>query len=399
MITDNLNFLVVDDDALLRQVTKNVLRSFSAANIHEAADGAKALDIIKQKEEHPVDIILCDLNMPEMDGMEFMRHLGEERCDVSVIIVSAQDDALLGAVAKMAAAYGLRLLGAAQKPIQHEHLEALIVKHKSLPPKKAARPARPVFSLDEILQGITEKQFEPFFQPKVAFETGAITGAEALARWRHPQHGVVTPYAFIETLERNGNILGLTLIILEKAAVACKTLHDKGHMIPISVNLSLDLLGDPALSEKITQVVKSAGIKPQDIILEITETAAMTDIAHSLENLARLKMHGFHLSVDDYGTGFSNMQQIMRVAFSELKIDQSFVKDCANNNDLCVMLQSNIDMAHKLKMACIAEGVETKEDWDTLKNMGCDMAQGYFIAKPMSLSSFVDFCSHYKDKA
>jgi EAL domain-containing protein (putative c-di-GMP-specific phosphodiesterase class I) len=119
----------------------------------------------------------------------------------------------------------------------------------------------------------------------------------------------------------------------------------------------------------------------------------MTDVAQSLENLARLRMHGFGLSIDDYGTGFSNMQQMTRIAFSELKIDQSFVRGCTDNKDLCVVVRSSIEMAHRLKIKCIAEGVETQEDWDALKGMKCDAAQGYFIAKPMSLASLLAFCS------
>jgi len=393
MVASNLNFLVVDDDALLRQTAKNVLRSFNAENIHEAADGLQALDILKKKETHPVDIILCDLNMPEMDGMEFLRHLGEAHSDISIVIVSAHDDDLLGAVASMAAAYGVRFLGSAQKPVTPDRLQSFITQHKGLPPPKASRPAATqLFTVDEILHGIAQNQFEPFFQPKVSFDTGKIKGAEALARWRHPQQGLVAPYAFIDALEKSGNILSLTLSILEKAAAASRQLHDAGYPLPIAVNLSLDLLGNPALADKITQTVKNAAARPQDIVLEITESVAMIDVAHSLENLARLKMHGFSLSIDDYGTGFSNMQQITRVAFSELKIDQTFVKNCTENDQLCVMLRSSIEMAHKLKMECTAEGVETKQDWDTLKAMNCDTAQGYFIAKPMDLASFFEFC-------
>ncbi|WP_297463451.1 EAL domain-containing protein, partial [Ferrovum sp.] len=128
------------------------------------------------------------------------------------------------------------------------------------------------------------------------------------------------------------------------------------------------------------------------IVLEITESAAMTDAAHALENLARLCMKGFILSIDDYGTGYSSMQQLTRIPFGELKIDQSFVKDFSANQTLRIAVESSIDMAHKLKIKCVAEGVETQQDWDMLKNMGCDTAQGYFIAKPMDLAAFIEFC-------
>jgi len=394
MSASNLNFLVLDDDQLLRFMMKKMLRSFSAAKVLEASNGTEALEILRVPETKPVDIILCDLNMPGMDGMEFIRHLGEAHSTASVIIISSHDDTLIAAVRKMALAYHVNLLGTLQKPVTRTQLEALILQQKSALPRKAAyASATPNFTLEDILQGIERKEFEPFYQPKVSFKTGLINGAEALARWIHPQYSVIAPYAFIELLEKSGNIDELTFLILEKAAIACQALHDNGHIISVSVNLSSKSLNNPALAEKITQAVRNAGVDPKYIMLEITESATMTDVAQSLENLARLKMHGFGLSIDDYGTGFSNMQQMTRIAFSELKIDQSFVKGCADNKNLCVVVRSSIEMAHKLKIECTAEGVETREDWDTLKGMECDTAQGYFIAKPMSLASLLAFCA------
>jgi EAL domain-containing protein (putative c-di-GMP-specific phosphodiesterase class I) len=127
----------------------------------------------------------------------------------------------------------------------------------------------------------------------------------------------------------------------------------------------------------------------------VTETAAMTDVAHALENLARLRMRGFGLAIDDYGTGYSSMQQISRIAFSELKIDQTFVRGFADNEALRIMVQSSIDLAHKLRIKCTAEGVETEREWSALKTMRCDLAQGYFFAKPMNLSSLFGFCESF----
>ncbi|ABM03882.1 regulatory protein for cyclic-di-GMP, EAL domain protein [Psychromonas ingrahamii 37] len=243
--------------------------------------------------------------------------------------------------------------------------------------------------------GVRAKQFEPFFQPKVDFKTGRIIGAEALARWLHSEHGVITPYAFIHLLEQSSEIDELTFLMLEKATVACHLLQDQGYGMTISVNLSLTSLSDITLAKRITQVVRDAGVDPTKIILEITESAAMTEVAPALENLARLRMHGFGLSIDDYGTGYASMQQLTRIAFNELKIDQSFVKDVATNQSLRIIVESSINMARKLLVNSTAEGVETQEDWDTMKSIGCDTAQGYFIAKPMNLNAFIEFCAEY----
>jgi len=395
MSVSELGFLVVEDDEFQRQLTVGMLRTLGATRISEAVDGIRALEILRATDLHSVDIVLCDLNMPEMDGMEFLRHLGNSRSNISAIIISALDGALIASVKKMARAYGLTLLGAVEKPVTPARLEVMISLHQQARPKqKKEFSPGPKFTLDEILQGIRNKQFEPFFQPKVDIGSDQMTGAEALARWIHPQHGVVAPFAFIKLLEESGNIDELTFLMLEKAAEACRLLHNKGHQISVSVNLSLVSLTDTALADKITRIVRNAGIEPRFMILEITETAAMTEIAPALENLARLRMRGFGLSIDDYGTGYSSMQQITRIAFTELKIDRSFVKDLADSKALRVVVNSSIEMAAKLRITSTAEGVETKEDWDTLKIMGCDTAQGYFIAKPMNLSSLVDYCEN-----
>jgi EAL domain-containing protein (putative c-di-GMP-specific phosphodiesterase class I) len=240
---------------------------------------------------------------------------------------------------------------------------------------------------------LREKQFEPFFQPKVDLANGRVLGAEALARWRHPDHGVIPPYAFIAPLEQSGEIDVLTLLMLEKAARACATWRERGLELTVSVNLSLVSLSDTTIAERITAIVRAGGLDPLHMILEVTETAAMTEIAPALENLTRLRMHGFGLSVDDYGTGFSSLRQLTRVPFTELKIDQSFVKNCSTNPSSLAIVESSVQMARRLNLKSVGEGVETQAEWDALKAIGCDMAQGYFIAKPMQQSLFQEFCN------
>lgn len=394
MKEDDPNFLVVEDDDFQRQTLVEMLHSLGSKSVLQAGDGRQALAILQTEQPHPIDIVLCDLEMPGMDGMEFFRHMGNAHADISIIIISALDGALITSVEKMVRAYGLRLLGAVEKPITLARLDELIRRHGSVQTKtKHPAALTPDFTLDKIMDGMLKNQFEPFFQPKVDVQTGRITGAEALARWIHPVHGVITPHAFINQLEQNGKINDLTFIILEKAAASCRQLHAHGYPLSVSVNISRTSLTDITLANRITQVIRDAQIDPHYVILEVTETATTTEVAYALENLARLRMYGFGLSIDDYGTGYSSMQQIARIAFSELKIDQSFVKDFSENGPLRIIVQSSIDMAHKLRIKCIAEGVETEQDLNALKIMGCDTAQGYFIARPMNLSSLIDFCA------
>ncbi len=345
-----LDLLVVEDDDFQRRLIVNMLRAMGAKSAGEAGNGRQALELMSGKNQQQFDIVVCDLNMPEMDGLEFLRLLGEKQHRASIVIISALGGKLLTSAGKMVKMYGMKLLGVIEKPVMREQLRFLLAKHDRSENKWSQAADAASFTLEEILQGIRAKQFEPFFQPKVDFQTGRIVGAEALARWIHPQQGVVSPYAFIPLLEQSGNIDELTFLMLEKAAISCRSFHDKGHILTFSVNLSLVTLGDTALSDRITQMVRNVGLDPCYLMLEITESAAMTDVAHSLENLARLSMNGFGLSIDDYGTGYSSMQQLTRIPFSELKIDQSFVKDFADNEALRIVVESSIDMAHKLKV-------------------------------------------------
>jgi EAL domain-containing protein (putative c-di-GMP-specific phosphodiesterase class I) len=187
----------------------------------------------------------------------------------------------------------------------------------------------------------------------------------------------------------------LTFLMLEKAAKVCRQFRDNGKTMTLSVNLSLSSLSDITLADRITQTVRDAGVDPHHIILEVTESAAMTNVAEALENLARLRMRGFGLSIDDYGTGFSSIQQLTRVPFTELKIDQTFVTHCNGDRALRVILESSIDMARKLRVRSVAEGVEERTEWELLKELNCDVAQGYFIAKPMNCEDFLDFTERY----
>lgn len=396
-LADGLVTLVVEDHDFQRRTIVRMLRSLGVAEVLEAGDGTQALALIYESARAPVDVVVCDLDMPGMDGIELLRHLGQERIPVSVIISSGKERALLNSVQKMARAYGVRLLGVIEKPVTRVGLEELIAQHQGPTAGAAHSSARdPSFSLDQILDGMQCKQFEPFFQPKVALDTGRIAGAEALARWRHPEHGLVGPHAFIALLEQSEKLDELTFQILEKAADACRSWIERGLELTVSVNLSLVSLIDTTMADRITQAVRSVGLDPRHMILEITETTAMTEVAPVLENLTRLRMRGFGLSVDDYGTGFSSLQQLTRVPFTELKIDQGFVAGCAANDSLRAIVESSVQMAQRLGITSVAEGVETQADWDALKDAACELAQGHLIAKPMAGSSFIEFCTTHK---
>lgn len=395
-----LNILVVEDDRFQRTIVVEMLRALGLQSIIEVANGQEALDILRQPASQKIDLIFSDLRMPGMDGMEFLRHLSEEAHNIEIVILSAMDKKLLSVVNKLSSLYQIQLLGALEKPITLQKLKDILAKSgKAQAVTTPAHTAKTFnFSVEEILEGIQQKQFKPFLQPKVDLKTGKIVGAEALARWLHPTHGVIAPYAFIPVLEQAEQIDTLTFLILEESALACRALLEQNHVIHIAVNLSLVSLSQPHIADKITDIVTACDIDTKYITLEITESAAMTDAPIALENLARLYMNGFTLSIDDYGTGYSNLQQLTRIAFGELKIDQSFVQGVTNNEATMIVVASNIDMAHKLNIKSVAEGVETEQDWEKLMELQCDIGQGYYIAKPMSVEEFFGYAEKYRSQ-
>ncbi|HJV81916.1 EAL domain-containing response regulator [Noviherbaspirillum sp.] len=379
----DLRFLIAEDDEFQRHWLNVMLRKLGAHHIAEAENGRVALAMLQDRHAS-VDISFVDLNMPDMDGIELVRHLANSDSQTAIVLTSALGSALLFSVETMSKAYGVHLLGTFEKPATPEVLQNLIAQYQ--PPQvrqDRVKKALPVFTLQEIRDGIRAGQFEPFFQPKVELATGKVKAVEAFVRWRHPRYGLVTPPAFIPILEASGHMEDLTWAVIERAIAACRAWHDQGLMLAVSINLSATSLAEPGLAEKILAYIAQHGIEPQYLTIEITELMAMTDVPVCLENLARLRMKGFGLSIDDYGTAHSNVQQLLRIPFLDLKIDRSFVAGASQNKQMHIALSSCLELAKKLHRNSVAVGVETREDWDLLRDLGCTYAQGFYIAKPM----------------
>lgn len=397
---DNLGILVVEDDDFQRSMHVLLLKNMGLQRIYEAIDGNCALEIIK-KQSSQVDIIICDLLMPRMDGMELIRHIGDAKSKIAVIIASGLTRRLINSVEIMARDYGVNMLGLIEKPVTIEKLTPLLEKFISIQTtlklvKK--QPSGLAFTHQEILDGLKRNEFEPFFQPKVDMHTRKLIGFEALARWRHPKKGIITPKAFIEQMETGGLIDELTWFMLENSVRYCRKWCTEGLDITVSINLSINSLLEPDLAKRIIALVSNYNVDPCHIILEVTESTIATHSGSILENLSRLCLHGFGLSIDDFGTGYSSLQQLMRIPYNELKIDQSFITNAVLQELTRVIVASSLDMAKKLTITSVAEGIESQEDWNHLSMLGCDLAQGYFISKPMPGNQVFDWAVNWARK-
>jgi EAL domain-containing protein (putative c-di-GMP-specific phosphodiesterase class I) len=225
------------------------------------------------------------------------------------------------------------------------------------------------------------------YQPKLDLATRRIIGAEALARWTHPEKGPIAASEFVAAAEQHDRIGKLTDFILAKAVAAAAQINKRSGDFDIAVNLSARLLTDKGFTLRLSALLARHGLAPQHLTLELTETAALTGNGDGIEMITRLRDLGVRIAIDDYGTGLSTLEYLKKIPANEIKIDQSFVKGMVDNRSDRLMVQSTIGLAHSLDRKVVAEGVEQRDILDLLITMGCDIAQGFAIGRPMSLES------------
>lgn len=234
------------------------------------------------------------------------------------------------------------------------------------------------------------------YQPKIDLKNGNIIGVEALARWTHPERGPISPAEFVEVAEKHGTIVELTRHVLEKALILRKAIPSDMGSFSVAVNLSPVLLNRPNLATYILERVAEHGIKPSDLIIEITESSEIESSHLAIQHFETLKAGGVQLSVDDYGTGLSTLEYLKRIPASEIKIDRLFVTDVLANATGKIMLRSTVQLIQMLKLRCVVEGIEDQETLDYLASLGCDQGQGFLISKPLPQEDLFRFLARNK---
>jgi EAL domain-containing protein (putative c-di-GMP-specific phosphodiesterase class I)/ActR/RegA family two-component response regulator len=383
----NLHFLVAEAEPVQRRALIEALGQLGASRVTDVPDGPTALRTLQAGFTPKVDVAIVDLALGGMDGLELLRAIAALKSAVRLIVVGDQPASVLFSVETLAQAYGVDLLGTITKPVSSAKLKALL---DNFQPPARPRPVStsPVFSFAEVGVGLQQRQFEPFFQPKIELATGQVKGLETFARWRHPEQGVLGPAAFIDALQQNSRVDFLDWTMIELSVERCRQYHDQGIPISISLNLAPETLAHPNFIRQVSSCMKRHGVMPDYLTFEMTESSALDFDADFIERLVRLRMMGFGLAIDDYGTGRSNLQLLARIPFSELKIDRSFVDGASKKRPLGTVLKSCLGLAHSLDRMSVAVGVETRQDWDFLQGLGCTYAQGYHIANPMEAGAF-----------
>jgi EAL domain-containing protein (putative c-di-GMP-specific phosphodiesterase class I) len=230
---------------------------------------------------------------------------------------------------------------------------------------------------------IERSELNVVYQPKALLRDGRVIGAEALLRWQHPEHGFVPPDEFIQIAESTGLIRPLGLFVIGTAVRQAVAWREAGRQFGVAVNLSVRNLLDPDLLPFVAKLLHETQLPPALVTFELTEGHMMADPEHAIEILAQLGQTGVHLSVDDFGTGYSSLTYLKRLPIDEVKIDRSFVMNMAADPADAAIVESTVELAHSLNLSVVAEGIEDRAAWDHLASIGCDVAQGYFLGKPM----------------
>ena len=339
-------------------------------------------------------VLILDLNMPEMDGIEVMRRLAGMSNPPALILVSGHDAGVLRSAEKLCEAHKLELITSLRKPLSLDNLRNILNKfiNRTLVNDHQQVNSRKIkITPFQIKEAIHNEEFVLHYQPQIAVATGMLTGVEALVRWQHPVHGLIYPDYFIAIAEKNNLIGMLTEWVIKEVVNQESEWQKKGLTITVSVNISAENITSLALPEQLSTLLEDNQLDPTRLILEVTESALMGELVTSLDILTRLRLKGLNLSIDDFGTGFSSLSQLHRVPFTELKIDRSFISELITDDVARAIVKTCIVLGHELHMKVVAEGVESEAILEQLRVMGCDVAQGYYVSRPLTADNFVDW--------
>jgi len=376
-----LSVLVVDDQEHVRRWIRRVLTEMGITKVTEASDGKDALARVAAPGA-TFDLILCDLRMPGFDGVQLIRSMALIGVHTAVILISVESERVLETSALLAEERGLRVLGVVAKPVSADKLAPLI---KSMEEVTALPRGNPPPPRDQLRGELPKGALHLVYQPKIEMATGRLAGVEALARWRHPELGALQPDAFVYLCEEVP-ALGAWLLdyTLEDALGFAARWMEDGHPVDVAVNVHAGAFDDLDLPDRIEGLAKAHGVPTSRLTLEVTERSVARDAVRMLDVATRLRIKGFGLAVDDFGTGQSGLAQLRRLPFNQLKIDGQFVHGAAESGSKRSVVEASVALARNLQITSVAEGVQRRAEWDLLQDLGCEQMQGYFTARPMT---------------
>ena len=382
--------LVIDDDP---DMCAFVVQA--AISVGCRATSSITFENFKSSLTPDTSVVVIDLMMPEVDGIQVLRYLGNEKYAGEIILISGYDKKVLKVAGRLAEALGLRVRASIHKPIKLNQIREILARQEHDDGKRrsptGASDNGNFTDQESVRRAIKNDELCVYYQPQFHISTRKLAGVEALVRWQHPTRGLLPAGTFIEAFETSGLIDELTWIVVKKILADRRATGSGDGGIPVSMNISALSLCDLSLPEKLLAVIEDHGGKPSDFVLEITESGLVKELHTALDILARMRLKKLQLSIDDFGTGYAMMHQLQRVPARELKLDMGFVQAMLTDESADSIVRSTIELGHDLDMFVVAEGVETAEQLNALARYGCDVAQGYLLGRPRPIAELRDF--------
>lgn len=384
--------LVVDDSATMRDMLTQYLQAGDYM-VASASSGDQALELLKTEK---YDVIITDLEMPDMDGYGLIRSISELDWDPAVVLISQHDERSLHSARELAMAYSVNLLGSLKKPVDKTELIATL-NEVATTRSASYSGSETILAESEFMRGLMTDGLAPVFQPKVDIKTGKLVAAEAFARWRAPGGGLLGAGAVVRVAREKGYMDVLTYRMLELALEQQGKWKREGKIVPLSINVSSENLRKEDFADVVSGLAEQFDVEPSLVRLELAESDFQVDERIPLEVLSRLHIRGFGLALDDFGTGFASLMRLQSIPFDEMIIDREFIGRAKDDKTARIILESAVDLSHKLGLTCTCEGIESEAHLKMAREMGADMVQGYHIGKPMSPDELLIWLEDFDD--
>ena len=374
--------LVLDDQDDVATTIANLVGSLGGV----ARTSESAESFFCQWEKDPPDVSIIDLKMPQRDGLDVLRELGS-RSNAQVILVSGLDLSVLGAARQAAQASGLHVLGVLTKPVRRSELAKLLSAARSglkIGNTNKSTVAPHDVSIEALTDALKHGRIVPYFQPKICLRDQTLNGFEALARWQQPDGSIIPPTSFIPLLTTAGLDLEFIETILQKSLSFLGSLGNSN--LTMAINVPMHVCSDAGFARTLQNVLSEYHVENDRIVIELTEAGPSEILQPQIDMLTRLRMDGFKLSIDDFGTGVSSLERLVRIPFNELKIDRQFARDICQEPRVQQLVRHLVGIARSMEMSTTIEGVENSATLELAASLGCEFAQGYHIAKPMPAS-------------
>ena len=395
-MTSNLgwvNALVIDDSRTILDYVEAVLRDYGIDRITTNEVAQKALSTLSQPNE--INLILLDLNMPGLDGIEFLERLVQLKYKGYLVIMSGVAPRIIMTVEELAKRHKLNYLGTLCKPLEQEDFNRVLDRLGQKMQKEKDEPSLKIY---EIIRAIRNDKIEVLYQPQMNLHERQLYGVECLVRIEHAVLGMISPDRFLDKIEQCDLIVTLTYKVARRAIADWCKWRKRGVEPKLSINVPPFCLQQADFVDNLFEILAEFDFPPSKLCIEITESTLAKDLEQELATLSRLNMRGVELALDDFGQDHASIERLQSLPLTVLKLDKSYFLAQKHKQGQISVIQSSIALAKRLNMTVVAEGIEGPEQWRLCGEMGCDIAQGYYLSRPIVAKHLIGWLNNWRQQ-